>query len=319
MNFKVTGIEKQAQKNLLTFGKINPTGAVRFVRDEGNKYDPYCIEVWWKDIMLGYVPAYKENGVYVGSELQKRLIEGGIEMATISKVGWYDGQSWNNDGDGWVQSVEISLDIPEHDSGRIAGADYMRVTQFIGYFSPYGGNSDGLIRWAYDQAPTFDGYKDALTKTSEAGTEMHTAIEQYLRGECGLDNPNLPEGWVNFINKYDIEPIMMEERFYDNELMVTGQPDFFGWVNGVLSIIDWKSSKKPSLKHKIQGSIYAKNCYCDGVTAEQALVVAFGANTKQRFSVGSVNREQIENNYEAMRLLRRMIDLTGVPTHNFNK
>ena len=98
--------------------------------------------------------------------------------------------------------------------------------------------------------------------------------------------------------------------------MVTGQPDFVGYITfkgrRVLAVVDWKSSKKPSIKHKLQASIYATNVEWDGEKPELAPIVAFGADNKQRFSASAVSADQIANNYQAMRHIKKAMALTGV-------
>jgi len=112
-----------------------------------------------------------------------------------------------------------------------------------------------------------------------------------------------------------------EEMFYDKKLMVTGQPDFVGYINWkgrrVRAVVDWKSSKRPSLKHKIQASIYAMNASLDEQPIEVAMVVAFGASTKQGFSVAVVERDQIESNYLAMEYLSKAMECVGVKADEY--
>jgi predicted RecB family nuclease len=202
------------------------------------------------------------------------------------------------------------------DEGRIIGGRYIRCTKFLKYFDPYGGG-DGLLRWAFNQGDTFEKYEEALNECAENGTLMHDEIEGYFKtGEFTEGRKYLPEGWDNFVDKYRPEMIYGEERFYDNNLMVTGQPDFVGYIDWkgqrIRAVVDWKSSKKPSMKHKIQASIYSMNCSIDEQPIEGALVVAFGASTKQGFSVGYVSREQIESNYLAMEHIKKAMECVGV-------
>jgi len=197
-------------------------------------------------------------------------------------------------------------------------------------------------------------YKRALDRTADNGTLMHAAIEVDLNGEreffriksaelsdpsdlsdCSLGGTDwileipipewLPEGWANFKNKYEIQVLYMEERFLDNDLMVCGQPDLVCMIRKRVKsgkpenewrmmVLDWKSSKKPSIKHKIQISIYAKNCQWDGQSPDGAMVVCFGAENKQGFSTSTVKKEDIEVTYMGMKHLKKAIDLCA-PTH----
>ena len=158
--------------------------------------------------------------------------------------------------------------------------------------------------------------EEALNECAENGTLMHDSIEESFKLTEKVSLSHLPDGWDNFVEKYKPEFVYGEERFYDNNLMVTGQPDFVGYIEWkgkrIRAVVDWKSSKKPSMKHKIQASIYSMNCSIDEQPIEGALIVAFGADTKQGYSVGYVDREQIESNYLAMEHIKKAMECVGV-------
>jgi hypothetical protein len=212
--------------------------------------------------------------------------------------------------------MTYEIDTPFRDDGRILGGRYIRCTTFLKYFDTNGG-AEGLIRWAFSQGTTYDQYEEALNECAENGTLMHNEIEQYFKNGMRIEErKHMPEGWDNFCEKYEPEFVYGEERFYDNNLMVTGQPDFVGYITykgkRVRAVVDWKSSKRPSLKHKIQTSIYAKNCFIDEQPIECAMVVAFGADTLQGYSIGYVDQEQIESNYLAMTHIRKAMECVGI-------
>jgi hypothetical protein len=284
--------------------QLRPSGVVSFEAEPDNEYDPNAVKVMYKDQHIGYVPK---------SELaQKTALEYGTAKI-IDYAYWDSDIKWNENHIGQFQSMTFEIGEVEMDNGRIIGGRYIRCTKFLKYFDPYGGG-DGLIRWAFNQGDTFEKYEEALNECAENGTLMHDAIENWFRD--GAESDLFPAGFANFMNKYRPEFVYGEERFYDNNLMITGQPDFVGYINWkgqrIRAVVDWKSSKKPSMKHKIQASIYSMNCSIDEQPIEGALVVAFGADTKQGFSVGYVNREQIESNYEAMGHIKKAMECVGV-------
>jgi len=285
--------------------QLRPSGVVSFEAEPDNEYDPNAVKVMYKEQHIGYVPK---------SEVaQTAALEAGTAKI-IDYAYWDSDIKWNENHIGQFQSMTFEIGDVEVDNGKIIGGRYIRCTKFLKYFDPYGGG-DGLIKWAFNQGSTFEEYEEALNQCAEDGTLMHDAIENWFR-IGGAESELLPAGWDNFVNKYNPEFVYGEERFYDNNLMITGQPDFVGYIDWkgqrIRAVVDWKSSKKPSMKHKIQASIYAMNSSIDEQPIEGALIVAFGADTKQGFSVGYVSREQIESNYLAMEHIKKAMDAVGV-------
>jgi hypothetical protein len=334
--FSVAGITFAVKDNqsLMT---MRPEGVVTFNHEPENQYDKGAIRIEIGGVKLGYVPK---------GHFQDAIREAGILIGTVVNYSYRDAGGFNNDHKGQLGSITVSFkdgsEVNEQAGGRIAGGKYLRVTSFISYFDAYGGG-DGLIKWAFDNGDTYDEYKAALNLTAENGTLMHAAIEAYLvgKGEFVIDadmgiseatyplgsvesvSDWLPAGWAHFIATYEIDVCYMEERFFDNELMVCGQPDLICFIRErkkkdaklSLMVLDWKSSKKPSIKHKIQISIYAKNVQWDGQSVDGAVIVAFGSENKKGYATSKVTAEQIEQNYTGMKHLRKLIDLCA-PTYN---
>jgi hypothetical protein len=304
ISFKVAGLMSQGEE----VTSLRPTGYVLLKPEPENEYDAGAVAVYYSDVKIGYVPkkgGYQEQAV---KAMKAKIV-------SCSYVHAYNDNKpqWNDEGNGELRSIRLEIEAQEENASKVIGGRYLRVTSFLKHFDPYGGG-EGLIRWAFNQGATFEEYEKALTKCADDGTLMHDSIEQSFKD--GGDAEHLPDGWQNFVDKFEPEFCYGEERFYDSKLMVTGQPDFVGYVTfkgrRVLAVVDWKSSKKPSIKHKLQASIYASNVEWDGEKPEIALIVAFGADNKQGFSASAVSADQIANNYKAMLHVKRAMELTGV-------
>jgi hypothetical protein len=291
--------------------KLRPSGVVSFEAEPTNEHDPNAVKVMYKDKHIGYVPK--------SEEAQKYALEHGT--ATIIDYAYYDNDiKWNEQHIGEFQAMTFQIGDVELDNGRIIGGQYLRCTQFLKYFDPYG-SSEGLIRWAFGQGDTYDQYEEALNQSAENGTLMHEAIENYFDDDKFSDENYIPKGWDNFVEKYQPTFVWGEERFYDNNLMVTGQPDFAGYIEykgkRVPCLLDWKSSRKPSKKHEMQISIYAMNSKVDDQDIEGAMVVAFGADNKQGFATKWVTREQIESNYQGCLHIKKAMECVGCYISNY--
>ena len=279
-----------------------PTGAVYFIAEPDNEYDANAVKIQLADgVQIGYVP----KGAY--QSLAKEIGEG-----VIVEYKYHDkSKGWNDEHTGNLKSITVGIEADD-EFGDIIGARMLRCTSFLSYFDCYGGG-DGLIKWAFSQGSTFDEYQEALTKVCDDGTAMHDAIEKYFGNFLSLPCEVIPDGFQNFVEKYEPEVDWMEERFRDTKLLVTGQPDWVGDITykgrRVRAVVDWKSSKKPSMKHKLQASIYACNI---NPAPEVAMIVAFGADNKQGYSVSVLEAEQIKQNYIGCQYIRKAMDTIGV-------
>jgi len=287
--------------------KARPVGRVTFVHIEDNGHDPNAVAIMWNDMQLGWVPRGDKQ------PLAMQIGEGVVLDYKYYRPGWASLgiPKWNDEHIGSLKSVQIGFG--EEDSyGDVIGGKYMRVSTFIKYFDHYGGG-DGLIKWAFKQGKTYEEYKESLNTHADKGTAMHDAIETYFRD--GTKSDALPDGFDAFLKKYEPEFVWGEERFRDNEIMVTGKPDFVGYITHkgkrVLACVDWKSSAEVRPSHRTQISIYTKNIKVPA-EPEVAMVVAWGSDNKQGFSASVLERNEIENKYLACKYIRKVMDLMDV-------
>ncbi len=99
-----------------------------------------------------------------------------------------------------------------------------------------------------------------VAHAAERGTKVHKICESIISGlgELGVDDETRPyvesfkQWWAQ---GHDV--IMMEQRFWCDRLEITGQVDLIIKKDNELVIIDLKTSSKPSLTWRAQGSAYA--------------------------------------------------------------
>lgn len=99
-----------------------------------------------------------------------------------------------------------------------------------------------------------------VAKAAERGTKVHKICEAIMLGlgEIGVDEQTKPyvESFKQWWNQgHDV--LLMEKRFWCNELMITGQVDMILHTPEGLHIVDIKTSSKPSKTWPLQGSAYA--------------------------------------------------------------
>jgi len=101
---------------------------------------------------------------------------------------------------------------------------------------------------------------DIVANAARRGTRVHKICEGIVAGlgEYGIDDET--RGYVESFKKWwelGQDVIMMEKRFWCDELKITGQVDFIIKTPDGLAIVDIKTSSKPSKTWQAQGSAYA--------------------------------------------------------------
>ena len=101
---------------------------------------------------------------------------------------------------------------------------------------------------------------EIVKNAGERGSKVHKICESIMKGigEFGVEEEiwGYIESFKKWFNeKHDV--IMIEERFWDDELMITGQVDIIINTPEGMTIVDLKTSYKPSKTWSIQGSAYA--------------------------------------------------------------
>lgn len=89
--------------------------------------------------------------------------------------------------------------------------------------------------------------QEVLDYASLRGTYTHKAIELYLQGnlnETTLDPAIQPyfNGFKKFAAEHELKPIHLEKMFAIKHLLIAGTVDFIGLVDGVETLIDYKTS-----------------------------------------------------------------------------
>jgi len=106
-------------------------------------------------------------------------------------------------------------------------------------------------------------HKHHSQKALDVGSEVHDWIETYLKSECYPDfdykfyydlKPevhNAVSAFLGWAEDNNLKPISIEKTVYGNGW--AGMLDFFGYLNGKLYVLDWKSSKViyPEMRYQI--------------------------------------------------------------------
>jgi len=164
---------------------------------------------------------------------------------------------------------------------------YPSVTSVVGIL-----NKESILRWRQQV-----GEEEANRISSRAanrGTRIHSLCENYLKGDLELSDPGLADkevfkSLIPELNK--IENIhALEQRLFSHRLQVAGTVDAIANFDGVLSVIDFKTSKRVKPKEWItsyflQTAAYSYMFYeLTGLIAKQ-LVIIMGVDGEREPSV----------------------------------
>ena len=176
-----------------------------------------------------------------------------------------------------------------------------------------------------------------VKKAAEEGTAVHELIEEYFEGKemnflNDYGNPKMnPEIWrmflrfVDFWETYKPTLIETEVHLFSEELKVAGTCDLICEIDGVLWVIDFKTSNHLQTTYDLQGAAYAQ-CYkeCFGKEAERIGVLWLKSKSRgkdksgvrlkgKNWEIYESPRSQ-EENLDIFKSVKRIFDLEN-PKH----
>jgi len=95
-------------------------------------------------------------------------------------------------------------------------------------------------------------FGDVSKKALDIGSEVHNLIELHLKGKSTLNMPISVQAdkafhaFLMWAKEHELKPISIEQTVYGNGW--AGTLDFYGYFDGKLYVIDWKSSKARNKK-----------------------------------------------------------------------
>src|SRR3990167_2309682 len=131
------------------------------------------------------------------------------------------------------------------------------VTTFLNAF-PVG---EHLIKWIAENG--FHESRAIRDEAGRAGTKIHLALEDLLKGEELLETGYTMEEWVkikSFVDwhkEYKPEIIATEFPVFSKKGKYAGKADCIASINGEVHVIDWKSSKSIHPSMALQVAAYA--------------------------------------------------------------
>lgn len=189
-----------------------------------------------------------------------------------------------------------------------AGESVPGVTTITGQI-----NKPFLVGWANRLG--LDGI-DSTKYTDEArdiGNAAHYLIESKLRGE----EPNVDDFTMNQIKRasygvkafddwakeHTVEPQLLEAAFVSDELRYGGQIDFYGLLDGVPTLLDFKTSSDLYPEHGWQVSGYWKLLRLHGHPVKAVRILRIGRTPDEGFDEHVLTGTQVTKGFRVFEAL----------------
>jgi len=149
---------------------------------------------------------------------------------------------------------------------------------------------NGLKNWRENEPA----YEYITAQAQSIGTQSHQIIEDYLSHNLSLEEFDLlPIAHFNNLKPFldNISNVTcIEQRMYSDKLKVAGTSDLIAEYNGELSIIDYKTKRKPQIDDYMYEYYLQTTCYAQmfhEVTGEKinqiVILVSSEKNSRQEF------------------------------------
>lgn len=153
----------------------------------------------------------------------------------------------------------MEYDSPEEFKERagyeIDGIWYPRVTSIVSIKS-----KPALLRY-YGGMRSFKAADDAKEASAREGSLVHQAVELIAKGE----NPEIDpiarpsvDAYLEFVRNNDVEPLLIEQRVVSREHGYAGTIDMLARVNGIVGVLDIKTSKRIYRDYGLQTAAYVQ-------------------------------------------------------------
>lgn len=149
---------------------------------------------------------------------------------------------------------------------------------------------NGLSAWRENEPA----HEYITAQSQHIGTQSHKIIEDYLGRNLNLEEFDL----LPIAHFHNLKPFLenisdvtcIEQRMYSDNLKVAGTSDLIAKYNGELSIIDYKTKRKPQVDEYMYEYYLQTTCYAQmfhEVTGQKinqvVILVSSEKNTRQEF------------------------------------
>ena len=180
--------------------------------------------------------------------------------------------------------VKLNKTLPEIHTETIKGKRYYVTPEGNKYPSITtvlsGRNKEGLVKWRQNVGN--DVANQIMREAAKRGTAVHTLVENYLNNEELSKQDVLPVALFGIL-KPELDKInnirLQEGGLYSDFYGVAGRVDCVAEYKGVLSVIDFKTSRQEKKEEWIENYFIQGAAYCEmyeeqfGVPVERVVIL----------------------------------------------
>ena len=191
------------------------------------------------------------------------------------------------------------------------------VTTIIGGL---GWNKQVLIYWANNLGLNGQDSKKYVDDKAFIGTLAHSFVLAELKGEKPDTSDytanqikqaqNCLKSYQNWKKNKKITPILVEKMLVHEELRFGGTPDFYGTIDDILTLVDYKTGKGGIYaEYKIQVSAYAKLIELTGNEIKEVRILNIPRSDDEVFSEKIITSIELSAGWTIFKHLKGIFDL----------
>jgi len=193
-----------------------------------------------------------------------------------------------------------------------AGERVCSVTTFLGVLG-----KPAIIHWAWEQGVAGLDYRKTRDIAGDTGTLVHYLILCLLKdeepdlsewSEAGLAAAACPmEKFKAWRAENELEPILLELPLVSEEFQFGGMPDFYGKVNGILTLLDFKTGVNVYQEAFYQTSAYKKLLEEHGHQVDAVKILRLGKSEDEGFEERAVGN--LDKHFEVFLACQKIYNL----------
>lgn len=177
----------------------------------------------------------------------------------------------------------------------------------------HGGSKEVLIKWANNQGLEGIDVAKVKDKAADIGTCAHYLVECYLKQvepDLSLYSPdtvgmaeNACLSYFEWEKNHDVEVILTEGQLVHNGLFFGGTIDLYARVDGIHSLVDFKTGSGIYPEHLYQVAAYRNLLVVNGYTVDSVRILRIGRDENEGFEDKLVPNSELDLRWKGFRAL----------------